>query len=489
MIVWIVLLLLLPINAEAATLYVNATGGDDSRSYATAQTEGTPWATIERAAWGSNSYGSPNTSAAAQAGDTVLIAAGTYSVSGGPTASVNQTVILNPANSGSSGNLITFRGVGTVEIRTNTGGQRGAMIGCDNRSYIVWDHFVIDDTYGSSLSDRGPVAFHAEAHHCQIINSTIRGHNGLTAYANGDATFEGNYRLVSFEDANNNLVKNNSISRALDPGGAPGGQNQGCILLYDSDDNTFEHNEIDDCGAGIFVKGAHAPETQSGNIIRYNRITNSFHGIRILTGDDALIYQNIIGGCRAAEGAAGLYAGNGEAIRSKWINNTVYNCDRAIVIHEGVPTAGQAVIDVEYHNNLIVTAASGLYNWNTGSLAAIDASWTRNFWYDIDTHAQGEGWGSVSFATWQSGGRDTNGVNGTDPQFTNAAGGDFHIANATALTTGRVVESIGGTNGDTIPVGAYITGNEEIGIESGVSATASSTVSGGVTFSGSVRIQ
>lgn len=40
-------------EAQAATLYVCGTGGDDSRSYATAQSSGTPWATLGRAAWGS----------------------------------------------------------------------------------------------------------------------------------------------------------------------------------------------------------------------------------------------------------------------------------------------------------------------------------------------------------------------------------------------------------------------------------------------------
>ena len=49
---------------------------------------------------------------------------------------------------------------------------------------------------------------------------------------------------------------------------------------------------------------------------------------------------------------------------------------------------------------------------------------------------------------------DVNGVN--------AAGGNFHLdTGSPAETLGRVVGSIGGTNGDT--AGAYITGSETIG--------------------------
>lgn len=448
-----------------ATLYVNSATGDDSRSYATAQNSATPWATIARAAWGSTSYGSPNASAAAQAGDTVLIAAGTYTEYGSTTndSESKWRVALNPANSGTSGNPITFRGVGNVYIRLQTT-IYGPMIGAQNRDYIVWDNFEIDDTYGGSASDFGPVAFAANSNYCQLINSTVQGHNG--SYNNGRATFGGNYRLIGLEDAHNITIKNNSISRALSTDGSAGEQNEAGVMGYDCTYITIEHNEFSNCGCAVFVKGAHAPDVQTNWTIRYNRVTTCLHGIRVLTGDDCDIYQNIV----HDNTETGLYAGFGEALRSQWVNNTIYNCPRGIVLQDDGLAGGLNAI--HFYNNLVVGSGAGgggaIYNWSAGALADVDASFTRNFYYSNSTHFNGEGIGAINFATWQgTHSKDVDGVNGTDPQFTNAAGGNFHIANATALVTGRVVESVGGTNGATIPVGAYISGTEEIGIESG----------------------
>lgn len=164
-----------PLSADAKTLYVDGTSGNDATTYASNDINN-KWRTIGRAAWGSTTYASPNTSQAAQAGDTVLITAGIYWENGSPTGT-RYTVALNPANSGTSGNPITFRGVGDVYIRLNNG-IRGPMIGCaSSRNYIIWDHFIIDDTYGGSMPDTGPVVFVGSTG-CQLINSDVLGHNG-----------------------------------------------------------------------------------------------------------------------------------------------------------------------------------------------------------------------------------------------------------------------------------------------------------------------
>jgi hypothetical protein len=60
------------------TLYVNSATGNDAVSYLQ-NSEATPWRTIGRAAWGSANRSTPNQAEAARAGDTVLIASGTYS--------------------------------------------------------------------------------------------------------------------------------------------------------------------------------------------------------------------------------------------------------------------------------------------------------------------------------------------------------------------------------------------------------------------------
>ena len=63
-----------------ATLYVNGATGNDSTTYSN-NDSANPWATIGRAAWGSTDRSDPNSEEAAAAGDTVLVAAGTYNAS------------------------------------------------------------------------------------------------------------------------------------------------------------------------------------------------------------------------------------------------------------------------------------------------------------------------------------------------------------------------------------------------------------------------
>lgn len=473
--------------ADAATLYVN-NSGSPACSDATAKASNSaasPWCTILRAANGSTTPTSPDTAQAASAGDTVLITAGTYSEDGLTVAqgATRFTVALNPANSGTAGNPITFRGVGTVEIRLNLN-ARGAMIGCSARNYIIWDHFTVNEFYGGGLPDTaGPVGFFANSNFCQLLNSTVLG--ATTSYFHGYTPYvNDNHRTVAFEDANDITVKNNNISRVME-GDGDQGQNEGCIgPMYDSSRNIIEHNEIHDCGVGIFVKGAHAPEVQEQNIIRYNYIYDCLIGIRTIGADDTLVYQNIIANGKTGE-STGLWIGFSTAARSKFINNTIYNTYRNVTIQ------GMDLVGIELHNNLSVSATTyGIEHFGSGaSVGDLNVSYTRNWYYNNPTHFSSQGFGSVNFATWQGTHlKDVNGVNGTDPQFTNAAGGNFHIANATALVTGRVVESVGGTNGATIPVGAYISGTETIGIEV-ASSTGGAAATGGITFSGSVRIQ
>ena len=102
---------------DAKTLYVNASTGNDGTSYA-ANSESAPWRSIARAAWGGTSRNSPNSGEAARAGDTVIVAAGVYATN--ESGSSRNVPVLNPANSGTSGNPIVFQAApgARVEIRS-----------------------------------------------------------------------------------------------------------------------------------------------------------------------------------------------------------------------------------------------------------------------------------------------------------------------------------------------------------------------------------
>jgi hypothetical protein len=217
--------------ADAKTLYVNGATGNDATTYES-NSATAPWRTIGRAAWGSTSYTSPNAAQAAKPGDVVEISEGIYWETGNPSGG-RFSVSLNPVNNGTAASPIIFRGVGDVFVRMQRG-FRGGMIGCEGRSYIIWDNFQIDDYYGGSTSDTGPVVFSANARHCQLINSTVKGHPG--SYYHGYPTFGGNYRGISIEPAHFIVIRNNVIHDFR------GGQNEAGVMLYDSNDNLIENN-------------------------------------------------------------------------------------------------------------------------------------------------------------------------------------------------------------------------------------------------------
>lgn len=429
----------------AKTLYVNANTGNDTVTYDQNSSD-RPWRTIGRAAWGSTDRENPNSQQAARAGDVVLIAPGVYWETGDRNGG-RFTVSLNPVNDGEAGNPITFRGEGLVYIRLQAG-YRGGMIGCNGRNYIVWDNFQIDDYYGGSTSDTGPVIFSGHARFCQIINSDVKGHPG--SYYHGYPTFGGNYRGISLEPAHNILIRNNRIHNFR------GGQNEAGIMAYDSNDNRIENNELFGNGQGIFIKGIHPGSTQARNIIRFNIVrNNSSGGIRVLSAQDTLVYQNVV----INNDEMGLWAGFFESTRSQFVNNTVVGNGRAIV------PQGNGLVDVLFHGNIIVGNEHAIHNWDQTTPSTQDIRFSRNLYFANETHAVYLS-GSYSLTNWQlQFGLDEGSIE-ADPLFVDQANGDFRLrAGSAARALGRDILGLtpGGTAATPIPAGAYITGEENIG--------------------------
>lgn len=499
---WTLAFLLSPLSpfvlgglAHAKTLYVNNSGSpacSDGTTYAS-NSSASPWCHIERATRGGLVYASPVSAQAATAGDTVLITAGIYSIGDGY-GSIDAEMITNPAlapiNNGTAGNYITIRGVGNVYVRMGSAAIHGPMIGCKNNSYIIWDNFQVDDYYGGGRIDAASVSL-AASDHCQLLNSTIQGHTG--SYFWGQPTYTDNYAAVWLQNVNNLLIKNNRISRMHDNATGSGGQNSAGIMTYDMDDSIIEHNDISDTGQGIIVKGIHGAGQQSNNIIRFNYVhDNQWCGIRTWLSQNTLVYQNVV-----ARSVMGLYntsviAGGKNNLTPRFLNNTLYGNPWG-QFHAGVEGT-----DAQFLNNLVIGGTYAIYSTLT---APTDQAVTlnRNFYqgqsgnfalYELRSPS------TFNFTTWQAYGAafDANSSNGVAPSFSNAGGSfllasDFRLAGGSAaLTAGRVTSYLavsGFSTGDTIPVGAYITGFEQIGIESGNSSSFNSAAG----FSGTVRIQ
>jgi parallel beta-helix repeat protein len=473
----VVAFLFYPCLSYSKTLYVNGATGNDATTYVNNTAEA-PWATIGRAAWGSTSYASPNTAQAAQAGDTVLVTAGTYTTAG-DTSGNRWTVALNAANNGTSGSSpITFRGVGTVYIRMASG-SRGPMIGSNSKNYIVWDNFYIDDYYGGSSSDTGPVVLYNQTG-SQIINCTVKGHSG--SYYNGFPTFTGNYNAIRLEYAHYSTVKNCTIFQIT------GGENEAGIMFYDSDYNTIENNIIYSNGSGIYVKGVRSANTQDYNIIRKNIIYLNSVGLILLGGNEGKVYQNIF---RDNDVSLDMNAPSETQQNNKIVNNVFARVtgsgSNGLIRTRGTSATGYPGALIQ--NNIFT---------NTGTFAVIadvaygstntNITFEHNNYYNFPASKlwYSEGAASKSFAQWKADfGKDDLAPDSitTDPLFVDATGNDFKLqAGSPALTLGVDILDLDGDGSttDTIPAGAYITGNETIGIGSSIPATVEGlTIRGG----------
>lgn len=497
-VVAVALLVLLGGQAEAKNLYVNNSGSpacSDSTTHAN-NDAANPWCTLGRAVWGNAVRASAVSGEAAAAGDVVLVTAGTYSAAGqfavvGSDARFNSA--FNPTNSGTAGNPITIQAVGTVNLQLSS--SSGATIGCDGVNYITWIGFTLNEQFATPIADTGTTVGHLSTG-CVFRWLTI------TGYLGGHTIGDENHNGVRFDACDSCEVSNTTITNirlcqggecTVNPGGG-NAVNAACLMTYESDDLLIEHNDFSDCGSGMYIKGPSA--TRSLRVtIRYNYLHSPFTSGAIMLGsvEDALVYQNLI--VSNTEGVR-LYTlapppNAAFPVDVAVFNNTIYGGTYAINVR------GDAHVANHFQNNII--ASPGTNVWFSEVYANPgDVTSDRNHYHGFSNFSSFNGT-TRNLATFQSAfSLDANSVS-SDPLFANVAGGNYRLCTGSgtphascsgaspALTTGRAYNNIGGTTGATIPAGAYITGNETIGVE--VASSGTSVISGGVHFTGSVRIQ
>lgn len=463
-----------PLSAEAKTLYVDITTGNDAIGYST-NSASTPWRTIGRAAWGSTNRTAPNSSEAAQAGDTVIVAAGTYSTAG---TDDRWGVAYNPANSGTSGSPITFQAQGTVVLTLSS--SRGPIIGANAKNYITWKGFTINEANAPTHADTGSVTF---------LSSTGSSAENLILDGNGDPGYGDNHPGIRIEysvsiTAKNNVIRNYHTSVVNRVNGAG-------VQVYNSKGLTIEHNEIYNCGSGIFLKAIGfigdtptlSEYSNMQDVVRYNLIHDVVHGLvhhrhyHSSSTVYVLWYQNIVRDATLGGITLWGFLGDGPS-NGRFINNTIDGAVNGIYLKSETLTNNWNNL---LQNNLI-TASTNLAVFNEPPTGAASfeldrASFAENWYWTFPTFLT-ETSGNKTLSQFQSTypGQEPGGTSGTNPSYVNAGGNDFHLsAGSPALTAGRVVHSIGGANGDAIPVGAYITGSEVIGPLSASSSTTSSS--------------
>lgn len=469
------LLFSLTAPAWAKTLYVNGSTGNDSTSYA-ANGPSAPWRTIGRAAWGSSNRDVRNGTEAARAGDIVLVAAGTYS--GTATQSRNEILYYNE-NNGTAGNPLIFRANGTV-ILTQTG--RGPLIGSYQRNYVTWDGFTIDENNALSYPDVGPVSI-AGCTGCVIQNIQLTG-NG-TDFSRPD-----NHPGIRIEQSQLITVRNNRVHNFYN-GNLPGinPNNGACIQIYAADGILIENNELYDCGSGVFFKGGPwSGMATNASTVRYNYIHDigevrngspdghaviAYAGAPYTAQNPLRIYQNILRNGSSA--AFVLWPGSqsdptGGPQHVKFVNNTADN------FRNGIWVQSSLIVDFGnmFWNNIVtnVSAEEIAYTEHNNLITKNHFDIDHNVYFGFQSFASTLD-GRYTLAQWRSSFNQdaaspvTQNVN---PLYQDGTNGNYHLqSNSPALIQGVDVLDLNGngSTADSIPAGAYITGNEVIGLNTG----------------------
>lgn len=441
-------LLLAALPLQAKDLYVDAASGDDNVSYSS-NSSNSPWATLGRATWGSASRNNLNSSEAARAGDTVIVRAGTYHTTQG--VGERYDPIYNPVNSGTNGNEIVFRADGLVILESSTSGRGEPIIGAWQRDYLVWDGFYIDENNVHTKADTGPVTIFG-SDHITIQNMVIRG----TTPNWGD-----NHNSIRVEGASDILIRNNEM---FETRGANNMYNGSAIMMYDCSNVIVEHNTIHDGQGGVFVKGQHGPYANHNITIRYNLLYNLAVGVtHSITASEGRAfgtrtYQNII---RDTDyGIIFIGATNYTPANVHVVNNTIHNAYAGFFLKPG--TAGWD--DNVFRNNIISESDIAIQAEDITDVAG--ASFSHNTYHSNGVLAR-VSYTNYSLSSWQSRfNQDTVGTSENNPMFTGSGSQDYHLsANSTLRNAGVDVLNLQGRGVDAaVDIGAYVTGDEQIGI-------------------------
>jgi Right handed beta helix region len=333
---------------------------------------------------------------AAAAGDTVLVAAGTYN----ETIDFHSKAITVESESGAASTIINGDGVGVVVTMNANAGETPVL-----RGFTIRNGGPFGFTDGAIDTSGGPAL---------IENNTITANRFC-----GEGAVTASFSAATIR---NNVISGNS--QASCSGGVGGaGVSIGGAGTVQLLNNVITGNTHGSGAGGVELFSAGTP-TISGNVIKDN-VGWFGGGMSLVNYSDATITNNVIVRNQAALGG-GIYLSVPSGARGPLaVNNTIAanQANRGLGLY-----ATGFYAEATFVNNILVGngAASVVYCDGT-----YDPTPPIIRFNDVYNSGTGPAYGGIC--------TDQTGVNGNisaDPSFVDAAGGDFHIRRGPAVDAG-----------------------------------------------------
>ena len=377
----------------------------------------------------------------AVAGDTVYFRGGqggNYSVPGG----YYEMPVWNPSRSGTAGNPITFTNYPneTPIIINTTQYSSDPIMGSNGYSYITIDGFQ----FGTGASNEGIAALRFQSANNWIVKNCVWKCVNLGSYNWGPNT-----QAIYSDGAAGGTMYNALIQNCLFTGGQSAiDQHFNFINIYFTNQLTIEYCTFELGWGGVNLKNGGVDFTVRYNFFR--NIQDYGYGSLKLGGQggpwsNVNIYQNVF--IQAAGTNAAICPwGSGSGLHI--YNNTIYGVASGMYADSESPT----ITNLDIYNNVAQTPTYTAVFQTRTTLAYMD----YNIFYGAQSWTY-QGSNSASLAAWKARGWDTHSYY-ENPVFANAGGSlpsNYKIS-AAHKNSGR-----GGAYSSVI--GAYITGNEQIG--------------------------
>lgn len=276
-----------------------------------------PWRTIRHAA------------DVAQAGDLILVKAGTY-IETSPRDDWD-IATLNPVNSGTATQPIVFQAYANDAVSITNDSAGAPAIGVNGRNYVTWQGFTTDREVG---------VYNSQGIDLRYLNVTGQ-------YV---ATTD-NHDGVRIENSSNTQLQYNSIH------GVRGDSwNSAGIKVYTSSDIIVEDNYIYGNTTGIFDKDSGVNNTYRRNYITDNDL--AFQGNNQGQMATFVIYDNVFKGAGSAGAVQLLSLNDGSQI-----HNNLFFSDTMVGTWENTT---DTLRNIQIWDNVLVSSASSVDAWYQG---------------------------------------------------------------------------------------------------------------------------